>query len=87
MSKFFISCNEATTICDKNQYKEARFIDKLKLTIHLLLCKLCKCYSKQNSVMSKVYDSYTNGNCKKDKCLCEEDKRELEEKVLEKIEQ
>ena len=39
---FFINCDEATTICDKNQYKEASFWEKLKLGIHIFICKKCR---------------------------------------------
>jgi len=35
--KLMISCDEATTICDKNQYGEASNWDKLRLNFHLLL--------------------------------------------------
>ncbi len=50
--KFMISCDEATEICDKNQYGEASKWDKLRLNFHLLLCKHCKAYSKQNSIIT-----------------------------------
>ena len=40
-----ISCDEATKICDKSQYKEASFLDKVKLNFHLILCKKCGKYT------------------------------------------
>jgi len=52
--KLFISCDEATTICTKNQYKEATFIEKVKLNIHLLRCKICGLYSKQNTKLTEM---------------------------------
>lgn len=54
MGNFFIKCDEATCICDKTQYKEASFWEKLKLSFHLMTCKHCKVYTKQNKVVSKV---------------------------------
>lgn len=86
MSKIFISCDEATTVCDKNQYGEARFSDKIKLTLHLLLCKVCKCYSQQNSIMSKVFGHYSDNKCTKEKCLCNGDKEKMENNLKEKME-
>lgn len=56
--KFMISCDEATAICDKNQYGEASFKDKIKLSFHLFLCKFCKTYSKQNVFMTGLYEKY-----------------------------
>lgn len=76
-----ISCDEATTICDKSQYNEATFIERIKLSLHLLFCKICGLYSKQNNVMSKCY-----GKLKKHKnCTCLSDhEKALMEKEVEK---
>lgn len=56
--KIMISCDDATAICDKNQYGEASFSEKLRLTLHLIICKYCKKYSKQNNLMSRVFGKY-----------------------------
>lgn len=58
MGKFFINCDEATKICNKNQYKEATFFEKIKLRFHLLLCKYCKQFSKQNSLVTKACNEH-----------------------------
>lgn len=55
--KFFLKCDEATNVCDKSQYKEAGFFDKLMLHIHLLMCKLCRGYSKNNVKLTKTINS------------------------------
>ncbi len=44
-----ISCEEATIICNKTQYKEASFVEKLKLRLHILICKTCGKYVKKNT--------------------------------------
>jgi len=85
MGKFFISCDEATTICDKNQYSEAKGIDKLKLMIHFIRCKVCKCYSQQNNLMTKIFENYSKKTCTKEKCLSSEEKEKIEEAVKEKM--
>lgn len=56
--KIMISCDDATAICDKNQYGEASFSEKLRLTLHLIICKYCKKYSKQNNLMSQLFGRY-----------------------------
>ena len=56
--KIMISCDEATTICDKNQYGEASFWEKIKLNLHLLMCKHCRGYSKQNHLITKIVGKY-----------------------------
>ncbi len=81
MSKgLFISCDEATTICNKNQYKEASFWELIQLNLHILRCKICGLYSKQNGKMTEA----CNKHLKKDDCehtLSEEDKVILKEKI------
>ena len=49
MSKLFLKCDDANHVCDKSQYKEASFIEKIKLTFHLMYCKACRKYSKNNA--------------------------------------
>ena len=53
--KLEITCDEATTICDKNQYGEATFMDKLKLQLHFFKCKICSLYTEQNTMLTKIY--------------------------------
>ncbi len=53
--KLHITCNEATTICDKSQYKEASFFEKIKLNVHFLTCKICRLYTRQNKRMSDLF--------------------------------
>lgn len=54
-NKIFVSCEDANHICDKNQYKEASFWEKVKLNIHLIYCKACRKYSSKNTKLTKLY--------------------------------
>ncbi len=75
--KFKITCDEATTICDKSQYKEASFLEKLRLNWHFLQCKFCKLYSVQNNKMSLLF-GIKAADCKQHKnCLSKADKEKL----------
>lgn len=79
-----VTCDEATAICDKNQYGEASFWEKMKLSLHILLCKKCGRYSKQNNIMTKCYEKQ-NHIPQKEHCLNEEEKDVMKQEVLEKI--
>lgn len=83
LKKFQINCDQATTICDKSQYGEASFFEKLKLRWHLLVCKLCSSYVKQNQMLTKVFKIKAS-DCKEQKCLSARDKEQLK-KELEKL--
>ena len=86
MSKIFINCDEATTICDKNQYKEASFFERMQLSLHLLTCKKCGMYTRQNTTVTKV----CNQHLKKEVCDCnftDAEKDTLQTKISEKLNQ
>lgn len=85
MSKLFISCDEATTICDKNQYGEASLYDKLRLNLHFLRCKICRVYTKQNTLLTKIFGGYAEEQCAKKNCLTVEDKKKLETELKSKL--
>jgi predicted anti-sigma-YlaC factor YlaD len=68
--KFKITCDEATTICDKNQYGEATFTDKLKLQLHILTCKICAQYSEQNALLTKIYKRKAKSDQTQTSSLC-----------------
>ncbi len=57
--KFIVNCNEATTICDKSQYGEAKIIEIIKLKLHCLSCDSCKEYSAQNSLINGACNRHT----------------------------
>ncbi|MGB2127941.1 MAG: hypothetical protein ACPHXR_00550 [Flavicella sp.] len=54
MAKFFLSCDEATAICDKSQYNKASFYELLQLRLHLWTCCFCRLYSRQNKLLTKA---------------------------------
>ncbi|WP_378177984.1 hypothetical protein [Aquimarina sp. SS2-1] len=49
-----ISCEQAKSICDKNQYGEASLIEIIKLNIRLLYCQVTRAYSKRNTQLTKT---------------------------------
>lgn len=82
--KFFINCDEATTICDKSQYDEASLFDRMRLSFHLAFCKHCKKYTRQNSLMSDVFSRFATP-CERSDHMPEKDKDELEMKLKEQL--
>ena len=82
--KLNITCNEAAIICDKSQYKESSFFEKIKLNWHIFTCKICSLYVKQNKKMTMLF-RMKSIDCKKEiQCLSDTDKKLLK-KELEKI--
>ena len=57
MSNLKLNCQEANHVCDKNQYKEAGFWEKVKLNIHLIYCKACRKYTSKNMKLTTIINS------------------------------
>lgn len=64
-----ITCGQAADICNRSQYKESNFWERLKLRLHMAQCKTCKSYSRRNAKLTSLCDKA--GLC----CLSEEDKK------------
>ena len=76
-----ITCDEATTICDKSQYGESSLLERIKLNLHFLVCKICSKYTKQNNAMSKLYKMKANDCKKHDHCMNNDDKRSVKKTI------
>ena len=83
-NKFFINCDEATAICNKNQYKEASILEKIKLGTHLFICKKCGRYSKQNAIISNVCNKHLSKSVKNG-TLSNKEKEELQLEITKRI--
>jgi len=81
-----LTCDEATAICDKSQYNEASLREKIKLNIHLFLCKKCGLYSKQNKVMSTCYQKFKDVESSKMSTLNQEEKEFMDQELKTQIE-
>ncbi len=78
----FVSCEEANHLCDKGQYRESSFWEKVKLNMHILYCKVCRKYSMNNGKLTKlVTDPKVVSITRMDK---EEMKARLQQKMSEK---
>ncbi len=61
--KLFIPCHEAQHVCDKSQYNESSFLEKIKLNIHLLFCKACQKYTSNNIKLTKMMKNNKQPSC------------------------
>lgn len=77
--KLFLKCNEAAHICDKTQYKEVDFWEKISLKVHLILCTVCRNYAKKNINLTHTIKSANI------KTLCSEDKHRLNTRLKDEI--
>ena len=74
-----ISCEEARIICHKTQYRDASFMEVLKLKLHLLICRACSTFSKKNTKLTTLCEEATLH------ALTEQEKVDMKQKILENI--
>ncbi len=74
-----ISCDKATILCNKTQYGEATFIEKLKLRYHLFICKTCAMFTIKNTRLTSLCEKAVLHS------LSEKEKMDLKENIQRKI--
>ncbi|MBS9461693.1 hypothetical protein KIM67_04680 [Flagellimonas sp. 389] len=74
-----ISCEQASNICNKSQYKEASFWEIQKLKLHILMCKTCAKFTKNNTALTSLCDKAGLN------VLSENDKEEMRKKLKEHL--
>ncbi len=79
--KIVIPCDEANHVCDKTQYKEATLWEKIKLNIHLIYCRACREYTKNNTKLTKKVKE-SKVECLDKKCK-ESMKKDLDKAIIE----
>lgn len=53
MKYLMINCREATMLMAKKEERQVSFFDKMKLSLHISLCSLCKRFEKQTLKIAK----------------------------------
>ena len=61
-----IDCSEASRFCDKAQYREASFTERLRMRLHYLICESCRKYQTDNSRLTKLIEKAGIQTCTKD---------------------
>lgn len=61
-----INCSQAARFCDKAQYREATFSERLKMRLHYLICESCRKYQTNNSKLTKLFEKAGIQTCTQD---------------------
>ena len=73
---FMITCKEATLFISKKEEKKLSVSERFKLFIHLLICKFCKFFYRQNQFLAvEMKRLHTNAS------LSTLDKKNLEQLI------
>lgn len=53
MHYMMLSCDTATFLMTKREYQKLKCKDNLQLNLHLLGCKFCRAFNKQNTILTE----------------------------------
>jgi hypothetical protein len=81
-AKLLYTCKKATQLVEKQKDKKLSILEKVRLKLHLWICKACAIYAKQSQIIEKLLKK-RNETQPSEKTLSEEAKI----KILEKIRQ
>jgi len=60
MNKMFLSCLKATELIEKKLLFKLSFLEKIRLTIHKMMCDACSLYEKQTRILDKAMNRHPN---------------------------
>lgn len=75
----FFDCSEANLCCDKAQYDEASFFEKMKIHIHIFFCRPCRDYTNKNKKLSALVKKANLKTCS------EKEKEVWKEKIQQEV--
>ncbi|MDT8410838.1 MAG: hypothetical protein RQ875_00125 [Vicingaceae bacterium] len=55
MSFLKLSCKKATEMVEQEKIESLSFVDKVKLKLHLSVCKACQGYQKQSQLIDSFF--------------------------------
>lgn len=84
-TKLMINCKEASMLIEQKNGVSVTMFEKIKLKIHLLICKACANYVKQHSTIEKFISKYYQTNKNKD--FDEKNLHALKMKIINNLEE
>jgi hypothetical protein len=60
MHWMMLSCDKATFFITKRDYQKLSCKENLQLNMHLMGCKLCRAFNKQNAIITKKLNALKN---------------------------
>ena len=53
-TRIFINCEQAAHICDKSQYNESTWWERLRLNLRFIYCSITRAYVKRNKKLTAM---------------------------------
>jgi hypothetical protein len=85
MSKFYFHCEEATRKMIEAEEKKLLLADRLRLGWHLIICKWCRLFMKQNTILNQSMNEVRRTPVKEDITLTASSKIKIQQSLDEAI--
>jgi hypothetical protein len=85
LKKIIYNCREATLLIEKRRYKLLSPKERIKLLIHLSGCSVCRLFRRQSRIIDRAMRMLFHTNANHTHSLDESTKREMQEKINERM--
>jgi hypothetical protein len=59
-NKLFLSCLKVTELLEKREIIPLNLLEKIRLRVHLSMCKACHAYEKQSETIDALFEKLGN---------------------------
>lgn len=85
IKKIAYNCRKATLLIEKKQIVSLNFREQLELKIHLAGCSVCRIFEKQSILINQMVKNLLKETTQRDIRLADEYKKEMQQKIEEKL--
>lgn len=86
MDKIMLSCKQATFFSSIKNYKKLKWMQKVQLRMHLLMCRNCKEFDRQSQIIDdSMAEIQKEGHLQSEEMLTKEKKIQLNSTVNQRL--
>ena len=85
IKKIQYNCRHATYLIEKRQHTALTLKERLHLVIHLSGCSVCRLFQRQSRMISRLMRGLFHAASVEDRKLDDDFKREMQEKINERL--
>jgi len=85
IKKIIYDCHHATYLIEKSQHASLSLKERMSLLIHLSACSICRLFRRQSRLINQVMNGLFRASAGRAQSLDEAIKREMQEKINERL--
>jgi len=85
LKRIIYNCKQATFLIEKRTLGKITFRESFELRVHLIGCSFCRIYKKQSRMINEMVQELFRSSARSNPKLDEGFKKDLQEKIEEKL--